>query len=250
MSPDFINAKLKTKEIIDPLDPDLSDLYKNVWRKCFPLDLLPFKAFKQKVKERKFQEGVYHVVVLKNADGAVVAGLSFYFFHEKKKNGFAFGADEYIGVVPDLRKKGLGMKLVGLRTKILSSDARTAGKNRIEFIMGEYYDEKKISPAMARKDGFDPYQRKNFWKKAGMKALAFDYENPSIFDHRKIERVYTVGIKIADSCYRRKIPAVFVASMLSAYYRHFYGVRDNHAVMRRLRSVLKGRDFIKVIELV
>jgi len=239
----------KVKEIFDPSDPDFSRLYADVWKPCFPLDLLPFKAFRGKIREREFKEGVYHVFVVKDRKNTVVAGISFYFFFENRKNGFAFGADEYIGVAPDYRKRGIGSRLAALRSKILHRDARAKGKKRIEFVMGEYYDQYRISPELVRKDGFDPVARKIFWKKAGMKALDLDYENPGIFDHRKIERVYTVGIKIT-ARYRKKIPAAFVVAMLSAYYRNFYGINHNHAVMRRLRALLKSREFVGVIDLV
>jgi GNAT superfamily N-acetyltransferase len=238
------------KEISISSDPDFSGLYTDVWKRCFPLDLLPFQAFRGKIRERKFKEGVYHIFVVKNPENAVIAGISFYFFCENKKKGFAFGADEYLGVAPDYRKMGIGRRLVALRSKIIHRDAQVQGKNRIEFIMGEYYDQNRISPELIRKDGFDPVTRKIFWKKTGMKALDFDYENPGIFDHRKIERVYTVGIKIADARYRKKIPAAFVVSMLSAYYRNFYGIKHNHAVMCRLRALLKNREFVGVIDLV
>jgi GNAT superfamily N-acetyltransferase len=240
----------KVKEIFDSSDPDFSRLYADVWEPCFPLDLLPFKAFRRKIQERKFKEGGYHIFVVKNTENTVIAGISFYFFCEKRKNGFAFGADEYLGVAPDYRKMGIGRRLAALRSKILRLDAQAKGKSRIEFIMGEYYDQNRISSELIRKDGFDPVTRKIFWKKTGMKALDFDYENPGIFDHRKIEGVYTVGIKITDARFRQKIPAAFVVSMLSAYYRNFYGIKHNHAVMRRLRALLKSREFVWVIDLV
>jgi GNAT superfamily N-acetyltransferase len=238
------------REIVDPSDPDFFRLYADVWKSCFPLDLLPFKAFRGKIREREFKEGVYHIFVVKNRANAVVAGISFYFFFESRKNGFAFGADEYIGVAPDYRKMGIGRRLAVLRSRILQRDARAEGKKRVEFIMGEYYDQGRISPELVRKDGFDPVARKTFWKKTGMKALDFDYENPGIFDHRKIERVYTVGIKITDARYREKVPAAFVAAMLSAYYRNFYGINRNHAVMRRLRALWKSRESVRVVDLV
>ncbi len=237
------------KEIFDPSDPDFAGLYADVWKVCFPLDLLSFRAFRGKIKERKFKEGVYHVLVVKNRENAVIAGSSFYFFCENKKNGFAFGADEYLGVAPDYRRMGIGRRLADMRTKILYRDARAREKIRVEFIMGEYYDQNRISPEVKRKDRFDPAARKLFWKKAGMKALDLDYENPSIFDHRRIERVYTVGIWVADARYRRRIPAAFVSAMLSAYYRNFYGIGHNHAVMRRLRVMLKSRAFVRVNDL-
>jgi hypothetical protein len=188
--------------------------------------------------------------VVKDSGNTVNAGISFYFFCERKKDGFAFGADEYIGVSPRYRMKGLGRRLVALRSKILHLDALARGKSRVEFIMGEYYDQNRISRALIRKDGFDPVMRKMFWKKTGMKALDLDYVNPSIFDHRRIENVYTIGIKISDARYKRKVPTSFVMSILSAYYRNFYGVSRNHAVMRRLRSSLKRKNWVKVVDLI
>lgn len=237
--PAFIGT-MSLKEIKDPSDPDLAEFYNSVLIPCFPLESPEFKFFQEGLQDsidRKFGDGKYHIIVIKNKNNQIIAGYTFYFLVDEEGTGISFGIGEYLAVLPEYRRYSIGTTMVALRLKILNRDAKQLKLRHVKYLFGEYHDEKRMTKAQIKREGFDPVARKRFWKRMHMRALDFDYKNPTVQDLRKIEQVYTLGFWTIVREHKDRIPSGQLLNVLKSMYKNIHGISLNHNLIRHMEKV-------------
>lgn len=168
-------------EITDSDSDEIAQFHDLVLVEAFPdyNEREDISILRNNIKEGSWVNGSeickYHLIIARdNTD--IVGGASFYFF---SFGDYAIGMGSYLAVKKEFRRKGVGVRLIGARDRILSRDSQRFC-SYIKGLVVQVNDPSLMSMDDIKRDPMDPWVREMFWKRRGYRKIAFNFIQPSI----------------------------------------------------------------------
>lgn len=194
---------------------ELGNFYTEVYMDCFP-DENERESFNNLLKYLKNAEHAvdytYHIVLVKDETGDVIAGAVFDYFKQSNT-----GIIEFIAVKKNLQSGGIGTHLYNHVVSVLQSDAFKYNKKRISYIFCEI-DSPDHSTADIKKYLY-------FWDKHKYKHIKMNYIQPSLSAAQDL----VDGLWLTVTSLDRQIselPSKIVRDVIHDYLKYAMGISD------------------------
>ena len=157
-------------------DRDLLELF---YKDCFKPEVRDpneresfdsIKAFLQR-KEGTNCKNNYHVIVALDDDTPIGGVITDYLYEPNA------GVIEYLVILPEHRRKGLGRRLLEQAERLLHADAEQRRGRVLDWVIAEISDPYQ-APQLT--NDFDPFARVRIWHNFGYRLLDFPYVQPAL----------------------------------------------------------------------